>query len=103
MLPAEVTETLESLGLPISTSRHVGLALVYSATAMQTRRVEDYGKDQPTADSYKAKWNGRVIHTIGSNYYEVEEKLAEMKPLWWGEDNIVFSKKQQLITDTREI
>lgn len=101
MVPHDVTSALLSLGLPVSTGRHVGLALVYSATATQRQRVENYGKDKPVTGQYEGRWNGRIIHTIGDKFWEVEEKLAETRGQWWGEANLAFAKKQQIVTDTR--
>ncbi|KAF2790404.1 NAD(P)-binding protein [Melanomma pulvis-pyrius CBS 109.77] len=101
MVPQEITSALSSSGLPVSTGRHVGLALVYSATAMQRQRVENYGKDEPVTEQYEGRWNGRIIHTIGDTFWEVEEKLAETKGQWWGEANLAFAKKQQIVTDAR--
>ncbi|KAF2120749.1 short chain dehydrogenase reductase [Lophiotrema nucula] len=103
MLPPEVPKALVQLGLPVSTGRHVGLALVYSATATQSERVEDYGKDKPVSEDYRERWNGRIIHTIGDEFWEVEQKLVETRALWWGKGNLDLTMKQRIITDPRPI
>jgi len=103
MLPPQTSSALVNLGLPVSTGRHVGLALVYSATATQHTRVENYGKDKPLEQGYEGKWNGRVIHTIGNQYFEVEEELAKSRETWWGKDNLELAMQQRIITDVREI
>ncbi|KAF2653244.1 NAD(P)-binding protein [Lophiostoma macrostomum CBS 122681] len=103
MIPTMFIEALKGLGLPIATTRHVGLALVYSATATQNRRVEDYGKDKPVPEDFEERWNGRVIHAIGEEYWEVEEKLAETRGVWWGEKNLKLTEKQRVVSDLREV
>lgn len=94
---------LISAQLPISTGRHVGLALVYSATATQSKRVEDYGKDEPATKDLEKKWNGRIIHTFGDSFTEVEEKLIETRGAWWGEENVKSARRQQTMTDFRKV
>ena len=79
----------------------VALALVYSATAHQERRVENYGKD--VDGEGKGRWNGRVILTLGKEYTELEEGLAALRPTWFGEYNAQFTRMQQAATDFREI
>jgi hypothetical protein len=101
MVTPPITDVFEGLGIPVSTAKHVGLALVYSATAMQKSRVEDYGKDKPVEEGYEARWNGRIIHTIGDEFWEVEEGLVEMRGQWWGEANVERAKKQRAVTDRR--
>ncbi|KAI1208433.1 short chain dehydrogenase reductase [Annulohypoxylon truncatum] len=99
-LPPDLAAPIMATGLPVSTARHVGLAVVYSATASQSRRVEDYGKDSEATDS-GGRWNGRVIHTISDTFTEVEEMLIQTRPQWWGERNIELARKQQTATDLR--
>jgi hypothetical protein len=103
MIPTEFIGALKAQGLPVSTIRHVGLALVYSATALQNRRVEDYGKDKPVSEGFEERWNGRIIHTIGDEFWEVEEKLTDTRNLWWGQKNLELAKKQRVISDLRDV
>lgn len=86
-------------GLPVSSARFVGLAVVYSAVASQNERVEDYGKDQ--AGTGAGKWNGRTILTLGEDYTELEEGLSSLKKQWFGEKNERLTRLQQMATDFR--
>jgi hypothetical protein len=54
-LPSVLSAPLLEAKLPISSPRHVGLAIVYSATATQKRRVENYGKDEETEHSFEER------------------------------------------------
>ncbi|KAK3684171.1 short chain dehydrogenase reductase [Podospora appendiculata] len=74
LLPAELAAPLVALGLPLSDAHTVGLALVYSATATQQRRVEPYGKEEDRSiwREEPERWNGRVIFTLGDTYTELE-------------------------------
>ncbi|KAJ4289875.1 hypothetical protein N0V90_011208 [Kalmusia sp. IMI 367209] len=93
---------IKEMGLPVSSARHVGAALVYSAVATQTRKVDIYGKE-PLENLYKAgRWNGRVILTLGDMYTELEEKLADLRPQWFGEENLRLQNQQQAVTDFRD-
>lgn len=103
MVTPALTDVLEGLNIPVSTAQHVGLALVYSATAMQKGRVEDYGKDKPIGEGYQARWNGRIIHTIGDEFWEVEEELVKTRRLWWGAVNEERAGRQRVVTDARDI
>ena len=87
-------------GLPVSEARFVGLAVVYSAVAPQSRRVEAYGKDDGVEG--RGKWNGRTILTLGDTYTEVEEALASLRPQWFGKENTELTRAQQIATDFRE-
>ncbi|KAI0889181.1 short chain dehydrogenase reductase [Annulohypoxylon maeteangense] len=100
-IPPNLVAPILASGLPVSTARHAGLAIVYSATAKQSRRVEDYGKDSEDTDS-GGRWNGRVIHTISDTFTEVEDMLIQTRPQWWGKRNVELVRKQQTTTDTRD-
>ncbi|KAK4174613.1 hypothetical protein QBC36DRAFT_347789 [Triangularia setosa] len=94
--------------LPTKTADEVALALVFSATATQTRKVEVYGKEKDS-DVFSVKkedkqWNGRVIFTAGSSpmtYAEVEEGLADLRGWWLGQGNVRMVRMQQAIGDFR--
>ena len=103
MVTPALTDVLEGLGISVSTAKHVGLAIVYSATAMQKKRVEDYGKDKPAEEGYEARWNGKIIHTIGDEFWEVEEGLVETRGRWWGEVNEERAGRQRVVTDQRNV
>jgi hypothetical protein len=103
MLPHELEGPIQAASLPISTARHVGLALVYSAVARQSSRVENYAGESPLKNGKEEKWNGRVIVTLGDAWTEVEEQLVQLRPKWWGEKNENLTVSQQKITDFRFI
>lgn len=66
---------------------------MYSATAKQSRRVEEYGQPKNDAEkNYESRWNGRVIVTSGERYMEVEESLAEARPMWLREESDTISR-----------
>ena len=66
---------------------------MYSAIAMQSRRVEEYGQGKSEAeDRDESRWNGRVIVTSGERYMEVEESLAQSRPLWLREESDTLSR-----------
>ena len=90
-------------GLPVNSARAVGLALAYSATASQSRRVEAYGREDPANDLQQGRWNGRVIMILGNQYTEIEEPLAKLRPLWLGSENEKLTRAQQAQTDSRHI
>lgn len=101
-LPLHLAEPLVRARLPVSDGRHVGLAIVYSATAKQGSRVEDYGKDESVGSAdWQERWNGRVIVTMGDAFVEVEERLIGTRGDWWGERNLELTKEQQKVTDFR--
>jgi hypothetical protein len=89
-------------GLPVSSAAFVGRALVYAATAQQERRVEDYGKDMPATNG-PSRWNGRAILTLGTEYTELEEDIAGLRPYWFGRRNTDLTKAQQTATDFRNL
>ncbi|KAK0667659.1 hypothetical protein QBC41DRAFT_227998 [Cercophora samala] len=94
--------------LPVKTADEIALALVFSATATQKRKVEVYGKEKgsdlsPTKKE-DAKWNGRVIFTAGTSpmtYTEVEEGLADLRGWWLGKENVRIVRMQQAVGDFR--
>ncbi len=76
---------------------------MYSATAIESRRVEDYGKDKAEEREGERKWNGRVIVVLGNTYTEVEELYADTRGIWLGEENAKLFSSQQAATDTRQL
>lgn len=96
-------DPLVATGLPITSPAHLpALALIYSATATQTRRVEVYGKEKE-ADLWKTeRWNGRIIYVLGDKFTELEEPTADLRPYWFGRENHRLVKLQQAATDLRE-
>ena len=85
----------------MSTPEFVALALVHSATARQPRGVEAYGKEKETDILHEGRWNGRVIMTLGTRYTELEEPIAELRPVWFGKENLELTRAQQAATDPR--
>lgn len=100
LLPPNLAAPLMAAGLPVSSAQFVAKAVVYSATAKQENRVEDYGKDEPGTGS--GKWNGRCILTLGDAYTEIEGELMRLKTFWWGEQNDRLTRLQQAATDFRK-
>jgi hypothetical protein len=90
-------------GLPISDAHFVGLALVYSATAIEKRRIEAYGKDKESENMKEGRWNGRVILTMGDRYTELEERISDLRESWLGKENLAFTRMQQASTDFRPV
>ncbi|KAF1993249.1 NAD(P)-binding protein [Amniculicola lignicola CBS 123094] len=101
LLPSHLAAPIIAQGLPVSSSEFVGLALVYSATATQDRRVQAYGKEKDEEGSFKGRWNGRVILTLGDQYTEIEEPLSRSREIWWGKRNLELTRAQQAVTDFR--
>ncbi|KAI1744485.1 short chain dehydrogenase reductase [Xylaria scruposa] len=99
LLPEHLAAPIVAMGLPVSTAEFAGLALVYSATARQTRRVEAYGKEGEGEIWADERWNGRVIVTLGESYAEVEEPIADLRPFWFGRENTRLTRLQQAATD----
>ncbi|KAH7113717.1 hypothetical protein B0J11DRAFT_553783 [Dendryphion nanum] len=99
LLPMNLAGPLMAAGLPVSSAHMVGLAVVYSAVARQSRMVETYGKENML--DLESKWNGRTILTLGEHYTELEEKLADLRPVWFGWKNADLTKKQQATADFR--
>lgn len=110
LLPPHLAAPIVALGLPTSEAGFVGRALVYAATARQDRRVEAYGKEKdgdkwPTVEGdrlQKERWNGRVILTLGETYTELEEPIADLRPFWFGRENLQRTRAQQAATDFRK-
>ncbi|RYP61516.1 hypothetical protein DL770_009770 [Monosporascus sp. CRB-9-2] len=101
LLPVHLATPIVQQGLPVSDADFVGLALVYSATAQQDRMVEPYGKETEQGIWRSGRWNGRVILTLGKEYTEMEEPLADLRPFWFGRDNLRLTRQQQAATDFR--
>ena len=87
--------------LPLSSSYHVGLAIVYSAVAQQTHAVERYGKDTEAKSQSPGRWNGRVIFTGMDKYIEVEEPCGALWPQCLDEWASEYLSSQQVILDQR--
>ncbi|PYI24531.1 putative short chain dehydrogenase/ reductase [Aspergillus violaceofuscus CBS 115571] len=100
LLPAHLAAPIMAAGAPVSTARHVALAVVYSATASQPHSVESYGNDGPKQLG-PGRWNGRVILTLGDKWTELEEPLAERRIDWFGAWNTEKTALQQKLTDMR--
>ncbi|KAI0474772.1 short chain dehydrogenase reductase [Xylaria cf. heliscus] len=103
LIPGHLVAPIIAMGLPVSSSDFVGLALVHSATAYQRRRVEVYGKEEEAQVWTEERWNGRVILTLGETYTELEEPLADLRPFWFGQENLRLTRLQQASTDFRPV
>ena len=101
LLPADLAAPIMAAGAPVSSATHVGLALAYSATAMQKNEVEVYGRDTPEMFKAPGRWNGRTILTLGDQWTELEEPLASLRKQWFGEYNTEKTAFQQYLTDMR--
>ena len=101
-LPAHLAEPIKAMGAPVSSAHTVALALVYSATAKQARRVEGYGKDKEVNDEREGPWNGRVILVLGEQFTEIEEPYADLRNAWMGRQNARLYRLQQAATDGRD-
>ncbi|KAL9591681.1 MAG: hypothetical protein Q9179_007476 [Wetmoreana sp. 5 TL-2023] len=102
-LPEHLASAVKAIGAPVSDAHTVARALVFAATAKEPRRVEDYGKDKAEDREEERRWNGRVIITLGDQYTEVEEKYADLRSIWLGEENARLFRSQQAATDGRLI
>ncbi|KAI0893375.1 NAD(P)-binding protein [Annulohypoxylon nitens] len=106
LLPPHLAAPIIAMGLPTSDSRFVGRALVYSATANQDKKVEVYGKEYE-GDKWlqggQERWNGRVILTLGDTYTELESSIADLRPYWFGQENLRLTRAQQAATDFRNL
>ncbi|KAI3328828.1 NAD(P)-binding protein [Ustulina deusta] len=102
-LVAGQLDLLDATGLSITSPPELpALALVYSATAKQDRRVETYGKEDK-ADLYKReRWNGRIIYVLGDKFTEIEGPTADLRPYWFGQENHRLVNLQQAMTDMRQ-
>ena len=103
LLPPDLASPILAAGLPVSSAHFVGLALVFSATAKETRRVQAYGKERDEEDVREGRWNGRVILTLGDCYTELEEPISRLRGDWFGAKNLALTRKQQAATDFRGI
>lgn len=101
LLPAKLAAPIMAAGLPVSSAHFVGLAVVYSAVAMESAKVQAYGKDNAEWRETSGRWNGRVILTLGERYTELEEPLANARNTWMGIKNLQETKMQQAATDFR--
>ena len=101
LLPPTLAKPIIEAGLPVSSAHFVGLALVYSATATEERRVQAYGKEKEEENEREGRWNGRVILTLKDSYTELEEKTADLRGQWFGEENLKLTRLQQAATDFR--
>ena len=101
ILPETFRRRLEEAGIPVSSPEEVALAIVYSANAMAKRRVEPYGRDKDDDDAQQARWNGRVIFTLGNRFTELEEPYADQVSSWFGEENKSMTRQQQILIDKR--
>ncbi|KAJ0165188.1 Short-chain dehydrogenase reductase 3c [Colletotrichum tanaceti] len=101
LLPGNLAAPIIQAGAPVSSAFHVGLAVVFSATATQDRQVEAYGRDDPAEVQSSGRWNGRVIVTLGDRWTEVEEPTASLRSRWFGEWPTEMTAFQQKLTDNR--
>lgn len=74
-LVAGQLDSLVATGLPIvSPAEPPTLALVYSATAVQDRHDEAYGKEKK-ADLYKKEgWNEHIIYVLADKFTELSSR-----------------------------
>ncbi|KAL3474769.1 short chain dehydrogenase reductase [Aspergillus californicus] len=103
LLPKNLEGQMRAQGLPISDARVVARALVYSAIAKQKRRVEAYGREKEAEKWVEERWNGRIIMTLGEQYAELEEPIADLRPFWFGLENFELARLQQAATDFRHL
>ncbi|KAI1206779.1 NAD(P)-binding protein [Annulohypoxylon truncatum] len=106
LLPPHFAAPIVAMGLPTSEASFVGRALVYAATAKQDRRVEVYGKESDGdlwLGGAQERWNGRVILTLGDAYTELESSIADLRPYWFGQENLRLTRAQQAATDFRNV
>jgi NAD(P)-dependent dehydrogenase (short-subunit alcohol dehydrogenase family) len=101
LLPADLAAPIIKAGLPVSSAEFVGLAVVFSATASETRRVETYGREPDDTLAVSGRWHGRTILTLGDRYTELEESTADLRDGWFGKENARLTKMQQAATDFR--
>ncbi|TQN65039.1 Short-chain dehydrogenase/reductase ATR7, partial [Colletotrichum shisoi] len=99
LLPGTLAAQIIQAGAPVSSAFHVGLAVVFSATATQDHQVEAYGRDDPAEVQSGGRWNGRVIVSLGDRWTEVEEPTASLRPQWFGEWPTEMTAFQQTIID----
>lgn len=63
--------------------------------------MQAYGKEKEEENEKKGRWNGRVILTLKDSYTELEEKTADLRGAWFGEENLKSTRLQQATTDFR--
>ena len=102
-LPEHLASAVKSIGAPFSDAHTVARALVFAATAKELRRVEDDGKDKAEEQEGERRWNGRIIITLGDQFTEVEEKYADLRSGWLGEETAQLFRSQQAATDVRKL
>ena len=101
LLPEHLAQPILAAGLPVSSAHFVGLALAYSATANESKRVEAYGKEKEDDNERVGRWNGRIILTLGDQYTELEESISRLRSEWFGKYNLEMTRLQQAATDFR--
>ncbi|ORY66217.1 short chain dehydrogenase reductase [Pseudomassariella vexata] len=101
LLPPDLAAPIIASGLPVSTAHFVGLAVVYSAVATESQKVQAYGNDTDEWKKAPGRWNGRTILTHGELYTELEGPLADSRAVWFGEGNVRETRRQQVATDFR--
>ncbi|KAH6964692.1 hypothetical protein HG530_004061 [Fusarium avenaceum] len=103
LLPADLAAPIIAAGLPVSSAHFVGLAVAYSATALEQHKVEGYGKDTEEWKGLPGRWNGRAILTLGDRYTELEGPISDARVLWFGKANLSETRMQQAATDFRQL
>ncbi|KAI1873503.1 hypothetical protein JX265_005125 [Neoarthrinium moseri] len=101
LLPADLAAPILAANLPVSTAHFVGLAVVYSAVATESKKVQSYGRDTLEWERATGRWNGRTILTHGDVYAELEGPLSDTRHIWFGDDNVRQTRLQQSMTDFR--
>ena len=101
MLMYDLAVPMIHAGTPVSSPEHVALALVFSATARQTRRVDVYGREPDSLRDTPGRWHGRVIVAWGDRYIELEERMADLREQCFGAETLAMFRKQQEVTDMR--
>lgn len=104
MLPWSYAVPMLRAGIVICSADDVAKALVFSATAQETRRVEIYGKEDQSELAKPGRWNGRVILQLGESFLEIEEGLCDLRDSgsWIGPEYLKSIKQSQALTDWRE-
>lgn len=103
LLQQNLKDALRRASLPISSAHSVSLALVYSAVAEESRRVEADRKDNDADNIRKARWNGRVILIIDDQYTELEEPIADPRATWFGQANMRLTRAQGTVLENSEL
>lgn len=104
MLPWNYAVPMLKAGVPVGKPDDTAKALVYSAVAQESRRVEVYGKEPQEEINKPGRWNGRVIIQLGDKFVEVEEHLADYRDsgTLFDKDTLDSIKRSQALTDWRE-